>query len=54
MSNLDSNAGSRSFLRFVAQMSNTSPSDSKESIFRSKVERIRRDASCIPPSLNKY
>ena len=44
-SSLEIKAGSRSFFQFVAQTTNTSPSDSNESIFLSKVERILHVAS---------
>lgn len=50
MSVLEISAGSRSFFLFVAQITKTSPSDSNESIFLSKVDRILLVASCNPDS----
>ena len=44
-------AGSKSIFLFVAQITSTSPSDSKESIFLSNVDKIRLVASCKPISL---
>jgi len=44
-------AGSKSFFLLVAQMTSTSPSDSNESIFLNRVERIRLVASWSPVSL---
>ena len=44
-------AGSKSFFLFVAQITSTSPSDSKESIFLNKVDKILLVASCKPVSL---
>jgi hypothetical protein len=48
---LEMSAGSRSFFLLVAQMTRTSPSLSKLSIFLKRVERILRVASCRPYSL---
>jgi len=51
-SSLDTSAGSRSFFLFEAQITSTSPSLSKLSIFLSNVERILLVASWSPDSLD--
>ena len=51
-SSLDMRAGSRSCFLFDAQITRTSPSLSKESIFLNRVERILLVASCNPDSLD--
>lgn len=48
---LETNAGSKSIFLFVAHITRTSPSDSNESIFLNKVDKMRRVASCSPVSL---
>lgn len=52
ISRRDTSAGSKSFFRFVAQITNTSPSLSKLSIFLNKVDRIRLVASWSPAYLD--
>jgi len=51
-SNLDINAGSRSYFLFEAHITRTSPSLSKLSIFLKSVDKIRLVASCKPDSLD--
>ena len=51
-SSLETSAGSRSFFLFVAQITKTSPSLSKLSIFLKRVDKILLVASCNPASLD--